>query len=90
MTAEPPAGPPPGPQAGPPPGPPVTLPADRAFLVQFRAWAAGPCAGRVEHLASGRAARFGDWAGLRQFVDRVLREAEHPRPGDTDIPPDQS
>ncbi len=73
MTAE--------PEAGPDPGATVALPADRAFLVQFRAGPAAPCAGRVEHLASGSAARFGDWAGLRRFVDRVLGGPA--RPGGT-------
>jgi hypothetical protein len=61
---------------GPDPDATVALPTDRAFLVQFRPRTAGPFAGRVEHLASGRAARFGDWAGLRRFVDRMLREGE--------------
>lgn len=81
MTAEPPA------EAE--PDAPVTLPADRAFLVQFRTVAAGPAAGRVEHLASGRAARFGDWAGLRRFGDRALGAGGHARPGDTGSLPEE-
>ena len=28
--------------------------------------------GRVEHLVSGQAARFGTWAELRDFVEHVL------------------
>lgn len=70
MTAE--------PAPDPEPGPPVTLPADRAFLVQFRAGpAGGPAwqpAGRIEHLDSGRAARFGDWAALRAFIEHTLSQ----------------
>jgi hypothetical protein len=82
MTAEPPA--------GPEPGPPVTLPANRTFLVQFRAGQtdrpARQRAGRVEHLDSGRAARFGDWAGLRRFVQHVLGDHDPAPPGDPGIP----
>jgi hypothetical protein len=75
MTAE--------PSTGPEPDPPVTLPADRAFLVQFRSGPASGPAGRVEHLDSGRAARFGDWAGLRRFVEAVLGDCSPARPSDT-------
>jgi hypothetical protein len=82
MTAEPPT--------GPEPDPPVTLPADRAFLVQFRPGPAWRPAGRVEHLDSGRAARFGDWAGLRRFVEAVLGDCGPARPGDTEGQPDES
>jgi hypothetical protein len=78
------------PPTGPEPDPSVVLPADRAFLVQFRAGpAGGPAgqpAGRLEHLDSGRAARFGDWAGRRRFVEAVLGDRGPARPGDTGIP----
>jgi hypothetical protein len=65
------------PAADPDPDTTVSLPADRSFVVQFRApprpgQPGLPCAGRVEHLSSGAAARFGDWATLRRFVEQVL------------------
>lgn len=51
------------------------LPADRAFVVQFRgqapregAWRAG----RVEHVVSGRTIQFGSWEQLRAFVEDML------------------
>jgi hypothetical protein len=56
----------------------VSLPADRAFVLQFRTSAgadpAWPWAGRVEHVVTGRAARFEDWATLRAFIARTLRD----------------
>ena len=62
--------------AGPGPDAEVSLPAERSFVVQFRAGTAagrdGPWSGRVEHLVSGRAARFEDCATLREFVLAVL------------------
>jgi hypothetical protein len=58
----------------------VSLPADRSFVVQFRPRSGGevgpPQAGRVEHLVSGRAARFDDWTALRRFVEQILLD-EH-------------
>jgi hypothetical protein len=63
------------------PGPPrfdaeVSLPAERSFVVQFRAGVAigpdGPWEGRVEHVVSGRAAPFGDLPTLRAFFTQVL------------------
>jgi hypothetical protein len=47
-----------------------------AFVLQFRAGtdiAADRFEGRVEHIASGRQARFHSLADLRTFLDRVLR-----------------
>ncbi|CCH77906.1 hypothetical protein BN12_2370006 [Nostocoides japonicum T1-X7] len=59
-------------------GPAVSLPADRSFVLQFRTSsgidATGPWAGRVEHVVTGEATRFEDWAGLREFIARILRE----------------
>lgn len=56
----------------------VSLPAERTFVVQFRTGTAvgrdGPWNGRVEHVVSGRAARFEDCATLREFVIEVLAE----------------
>jgi hypothetical protein len=55
------------------PGP--TLPANRAFVVQFRAPQAGrPLAveGRVEHLVSGQEMRFTSWDQLVAFITRML------------------
>ena len=47
-----------------------------AFVLQFRAGtdiAADRFEGRVEHIASGRQARFHSLADLRTFLDQVLR-----------------
>jgi hypothetical protein len=52
------------------------LPAERAFVVQFRAPAprhAFQVAGRIEHVVSGRAGRFDSWEELRGFVEDVLQ-----------------
>lgn len=52
-----------------------SLPANHAFVVQFRAQAAREpqsWAGRVEHLVSGQATHFESWEDLQQFVARVL------------------
>jgi hypothetical protein len=55
-----------------------TLPADRTFVVQFRAVPrhAPEPRGRVEHLVSGIAARFDTWDELRGFVEQVLIRAD--------------
>jgi hypothetical protein len=56
------------------------LPADRTFVVQFRATPAEAERdldhGRVEHLVSGQAARFDTWNDLHAFVEHVLVDAE--------------
>lgn len=66
------------PPATPDPGPPVSLPADHAFVLQFRAGAgagtAGRWAGRAEHVVTGRAAHFDDWAALRAFIEQTLSQ----------------
>jgi hypothetical protein len=49
-----------------------SLPADRTFVVQFRASPGQAEDGRVEHLVSGSAAKFTTWAELRDFVEQVL------------------
>lgn len=46
----------------------VSLPRDRAFVVQLGTGAAPGVRGRVEHLASGRALRFDSWEALREFL----------------------
>jgi hypothetical protein len=46
----------------------LALSPERAFVVQFR----GPCAGRVEHVRSGEAARFESRDELLAFIDRLL------------------
>ena len=54
-----------------------SLPADHAFVVQFRAGGAGAEsheAGRVEHLVSGHTTRFQSWAELQGFIRRMLAE----------------
>lgn len=55
------------------------LPANRAFVVQFQAQSAGEspcCQGRVEHLASGQAARFASQGELWAFISRTLTELQ--------------
>jgi hypothetical protein len=57
---------------------PVELPTEKAFVVQLtRDTGPGlePFAGRVEHIASGRRLRFGDFAAFRAAVTRLLAEA---------------
>ncbi|HKA54092.1 MAG TPA: hypothetical protein VKJ47_10570 [Candidatus Binatia bacterium] len=61
----------------PPPTQVVALPADRAFVVQFQGAVAGqaaPIAGRVEHLTSGRRARFHSWEELQRFIEQELAQ----------------
>jgi hypothetical protein len=61
--------------ATPEPGP--TLPAWKACVVQFTretGTATGIFAGRVEHLSSGRRARFGSSAELLSILERLLDE----------------
>lgn len=52
------------------------LPPEGAFVVQFRdpcgQSAALPISGRVEHVVSGRVARFESLAELMKFVEGVL------------------
>ena len=66
--------------------PGVSLPAERSFVLQFRAGAgagsAGPWAGRVEHVVSGRAARFDSHAALCEFITAVLAECGRAHQGD--------
>ena len=53
----------------------VPLPANRAFVIQLRASSEASelrHRGRVEHLASGQAARFADEDELWAFVDSVV------------------
>ncbi len=57
------------------------LPAWKAFVVQFSVDTvpgSGVCAGRVEHLSSGRRARFGSQAELLAMLQRLLSEASTP------------
>jgi hypothetical protein len=53
-----------------------SLPANRAFVVQFALPAAGGASdsGRVEHVASGEATQFDSCDQLRRFVVRVLAQ----------------
>jgi hypothetical protein len=55
------------------------LPANRAFVVQFRASeesSAGVVGGRIEHLMSGSAKRFDTWAECGEFVEKTLTALE--------------
>jgi hypothetical protein len=57
------------------------LPANRAFVVQFRALSpegAPTYDGRVEHLVSGQAARFHSLEELLAFMVRVLTDIQRP------------
>jgi len=57
----------------------VTLPANRAFVVQFQGAAARQAAviaGRVEHLTSGRRVRFQSWEELQRFIEQELAQLE--------------
>ncbi len=57
----------------------LPLPANRAFVVQFRAQPTGEpphCEGRVEHLVSGQATRFTSQEALWTFITRVLTEVQ--------------
>jgi hypothetical protein len=59
-----------------------SLPVRRAFVVQFRAEAEleqGYCTGRVEHVLSGKAAKFSSVEELLAFFARVLRQNQWPR-----------
>jgi hypothetical protein len=51
----------------------VTLPSNRAFLVQFTGGDMRSD-GRAEHLASGTAIHFASWTLLEQFVKRQLEK----------------
>ncbi|MGH7963730.1 MAG: hypothetical protein ACRERD_18210 [Candidatus Binatia bacterium] len=56
---------------------PSPLPAQRAFVVQFRAEAEverGPFVGRVEHVVSGESTRFHSLEELVAFLARVVSE----------------
>jgi hypothetical protein len=56
-----------------------SLPTNRAFVVQFRAQPTGAPSsylGRVEHLVSGRVARFHSLEELLTFMTRVLDDVQ--------------
>jgi hypothetical protein len=56
-----------------------SLPANRAFVVQFRAQptdASSTHEGRVEHLLSGQVARFHSLEELLAFMVRLLTDVE--------------
>ena len=57
------------------------LPAWKAFVVQFSRDAgarSGICAGRVEHLSSGRRARFASRDELLEVLTRLLADLGEP------------
>jgi hypothetical protein len=59
----------------------VGLPADHSFVVQFYAESAldeaGPWRGRVEHVVTGRAARFDHLGALQRFLLETLDDRVH-------------
>jgi hypothetical protein len=69
----------------------VPLPANRAFVVQFKGVATGQAAsiaGRVEHVTSGHRVRFQSWEELHEFIEQELAQlakaAAHPKPEDAE------
>jgi len=57
-----------------------SLPADRAFVIRFRAGAAPTperMDGRIDHVVSGRGTRFGSYAEALAFMQRVLADVRH-------------
>lgn len=59
------------------------FPASRAFVVQFAApteEVPAPWLGRVEHLVSGRSARFFSWTELQAFVEQILAQGTQQSP----------
>ncbi len=59
------------------------FPAHRAFVVQLAAPEAGESEvplGRVEHLVSGKAAKFASWPELQAFIESILAEIEEKPP----------
>ena len=60
-----------------------TLPANRAFVIQFRAHSTGAppsWEGRVEHLVTGQVTRFHSLEELVAFISRVLTDVQE-QPG---------
>jgi len=59
------------------------FPAHRAFVVQVATPEPGvpdvPL-GRAEHVMSGRATHFANWAELAAFIEKVLVEVKQPPP----------
>ncbi len=49
------------------------FPAERAFVLQFRQRGHGGCAGRVEHVLTGRSAGFDDLGELGRLLEGALR-----------------
>jgi hypothetical protein len=64
----------------------AVLPPERAFVVEFRSDGTTlqdeQLRGRVEHVVSGRAARFDSAAELLDFVRGVLRSGAQTKGGD--------
>jgi hypothetical protein len=60
----------------------VARPPERVFVIQLSADAdpsGDRMVGRVEHVDSGRSARFASEAEMREFIARTLRELEASR-----------
>jgi len=67
------------------------LPTDRVFLIRLSGDAEpadGIQCGRIEHIRSGRFARFSSFGKVEQFISEVLSEEKDPVP--TDGTPDRS
>ena len=63
------------------PQPPLSLPTNRAFVVQFRAQPPGATLawdGRVEHVVSGEMTHFHSLEELLAFICRVLAGVSAP------------
>ena len=62
-----------------------SLPSDRVFLIRFSSGAepsAGIHRGRVEHIRSGRTARFSSIEVVEQFIAEILAEEQDSRDSD--------
>jgi len=52
-----------------------TLPTDHVFVVQFQSHRRDHtvrCAGRIEHVVTGRVTHFQSWVQLKAFITQVL------------------
>jgi len=61
----------------------VTLPANRAFVIQFEGAPIGQTtsiAGRVEHVTSGSRTRFSSWEELQHFIIQELTKLDSSPP----------
>ncbi|HKA52187.1 MAG TPA: hypothetical protein VKJ47_00850 [Candidatus Binatia bacterium] len=61
----------------------LTLPSNRAFVVQFRTATCqthAQYAGRIEHLVSGQATHFESWEQLQRSIEQMLMQVSEKPP----------